>query len=77
MFGSVNVRFVFYVLSFQLNLWQLLRYRLRENNYDVQRGKKAFIPYANSDEVLDERANPCNLTWTFSVCRHILQYLLI
>ena len=32
--------------------------------------------YANR-EVPDEPAYPCSLIWTFSVCRHILQYPLI
>ena len=37
---------------------------------DAQRGKKALIPFTNS-QCLDERAHPCSLIWTFSVCRHI------
>ena len=43
---------------------------------DAQRGKKTLMPYANS-ESRDEHANQCRLLWTFSVCRHILQYPLI
>ena len=44
--------------------------------YDAQDGKKALMPYANSEDP-DKFAHPCSLIWTFSVCRHILQYLLI
>ena len=39
-------------------------------------GKKARMPYANS-EIPDEPAHPCSLICTFSVRRHILQYQLI
>ena len=38
-----------------------------------QRGKRALMSYANSLGP-GEHAHPCSLIWTFSVCRHILQY---
>ena len=44
--------------------------------YDAQHGKKALMPYSNS-EGPDEHVHPCSLIWTFSVLRHILQYPLI
>ena len=44
--------------------------------FDVQRGKKVLMPYANS-EGPDERVHLCSLVWTFSVRRHILEYPLI
>ena len=44
--------------------------------YDAQHGKKALMPYANS-EGPDEHVHPYSLIWTFSVLRHILQYPLI
>ena len=44
--------------------------------YDVQRGEKALMSYANS-ECPYECAHPCSLMRTVSVRRHILQYLLI
>ena len=31
--------------------------------------KRTLIPHVNS-EGPDKRAHPCNLIWTFSVCRH-------
>ena len=36
-------------------------------------GKKALMPYANS-EGPNEHAHPCSLIWTFSVRRRILHY---
>ena len=48
----------------------------RDNIYNAQRGKKALMPYANS-EGPDERAHPCSLILTFSFNQHILQCIMI
>ena len=45
-------------------------------SYDAQRGKKALMHYANSEDQ-DQHEHLCSLIWTFSVPRHILQYPLI
>ena len=44
--------------------------------YDAQRGKKAFMPFGNS-EGADKGVHPCRVIRTFSVRQHIFQYLLI
>ena len=42
----------------------------------AQHGKKAFMPYANS-EGPEERAHPYCLIWSSFVRRHIIQYPLV
>ena len=49
--------------------------RETKEQFDVKRGKRALMPYANSNS-LDERAHPCSLVWTLSVRRHIPHYQL-
>ena len=44
--------------------------------FDAQRGKKALMPYVNS-EGPDECAHPCSLIRTFCVRRHIQLTLVI
>ena len=43
---------------------------------DAKRGKRTLMSFANS-EGSDQHAHPCSLNWAFSVCRHILQFVLI
>ena len=55
---------------------QINNFLMSMTTYDAQCRKKALMHFA--DKVgPDQYAHPCSLIWTFSVCRHLVQYPLI